>query len=1033
MIVQHIVFPSSEFNPVVEAYMRLDEGILYRVNDTFVHMDAGLSADFNTYFNGFSVSKWQKYTKVRDVVLRVYLKGHFLLRTFHEFRQDNQNQRVPLAEVEFDSRSAGTDYVEVDIPHNLTKGIVSFSLCSLEDGSVMEGGYFYTRQDSAEFRDVSFAVDICTFKREEYLNRNLELLARTVFAPDSEVKDKFEIFISDNGQSFVPQQDYGDRVHVFPNKNAGGAGGFGRSMIEILRSPNYPKFTHIIMMDDDIVLCAETLYRTYVMARTIKDEYRDAFVGGAMLCSNEPNIQSENMDLWMAHGHRPIKYRYDITNLSYVLKNEIEDKGNYFGWWYCVMPIGVVKANNLPLPIFIKRDDIEYGVRNGRTFITLNGLCVLHEAFGNKRQGYLEYYYWRNMCILNAIHYRSFGGKTLKRMLLKVVRGALRTYRYDDANLALTGVEDFLKGVDWLKETDVEALNRYVLSYTYRAVPVQELPIPVSHGNFEQALVRKQGVEERMHRSRKYRLTHRGELGWCFRAKKGVRYVSANAPYAPMLFRAKTVVNFDEENNKAFITQKSYRQAKNLMKNYRYVCKLIDKNYEDVKQEYNVRYRELISLNFWDRYLGLQEPMAVERDFAAESAILNEAGLKKVMGEKRVLKKDRRHLWKTRLLRLAQRGLFWLPKKQNRISFYLHERRGYVCNLKYMAQELLERYGDQAELVWITRFPETCHPLEEMGVRVVRLNTIQHWFYQFTSKVVVVNDAFPEGVVVRHGQFTVNTWHAGMNYKRIGPEYVHFRNKVAKKLFAIRNRQPDLYLSGSGYFTQDTSASFHFDPKVFAPTGLPRNDVFFRDNTVLEAKIKRRYALPQDCKLVLYAPTFRLGYQEDLHGLDFGMLVTALSQRFGGDWKVLYRKHYFVRGKDSILDHNTVDVSDYDDMNELLAVSDVLISDYSSCLWDFALTGRPSFVYATDIDDYHEKDRDFSYPLEKWPYPIARDNQELEEKILAFDQKDFQSKLQAHLEDAQCYDDGHAAQRAVDLVVKHMKLGRVRQQSLSGN
>lgn len=109
-------------------------------------------------------------------------------------------------------------------------------------------------------------------------------------------------------------------------------------------------------------------------------------------------------------------------------------------------------------------------------------------------------------------------------------------------------------------------------------------------------------------------------------------------------------------------------------------------------------------------------------------------------------------------------------------------------------------------------------------------------------------------------------------------------------------------------------------------------------------------------------------------------------------------------------------------MNELLAVADVLISDYSSCLWDFSITERPSFVYAPDIDSYHSNDRDFSYPLEKWPYSISKDNDELEKNILSFDKKEYVKKIKQHHKDGGLYDDGHASERVVNVLAKVMKL-----------
>lgn len=1050
MIIQNILFPSKDFNPVLAAFARIKGTTNFAANIKELIMQKGARAEFNTYFNGMSIEKWRKYTMLGNIVLHLELEGKFTVIVYNEYRADNKNVRkeicrYPFVSVVMEERPSGGSEVsaevvdnnsasdetpalyekhitelEIPIPEQDYRGMISFALVSEAANSAFKGGYYYTDQEDC-FPDPHFAVDICTFKREKFVKRNMDLLRTQVFAEGSVLKNAFEVFISDNGQSLILDGDYDGKVHVFPNKNAGGAGGFGRAMVEILRSPNYEKFSHIIMMDDDIVFSYETLYRTFMMAKLLKDEYKNAFIGGAMLRLNDPKTQSEALDMWEVTKHRPVKYQYDITDLGFVMKNEIEDKGNYFGWWYCVMPIGVVKANNLPLPIFIKRDDIEYGIRNGRTFINLNGICVLHEAFGNKRQGYLEYYYWRNVCILNAIHF-NYDKETLKDQLKTLMKDSLIRYRYDDANLAFTGVEDFLRGVDWLKTTDVEALNTYVMNYTYKADTTDKISPAFAHGAYEKSLAAEAGLKKKVMSKKGKTLYRKVLLGW-LRKPAGVRYVRMNNPAIYNFYAVKRVINYDEESDKAFVTYKSWRELINLLKNYKKLCKLIDEKYDAVRQEYKLRANELTNLSFWDAYLGLDGTMAQSRNFAEESIILNSAALREKNHKKQVRKKDAKHLRHIRISRFFQRLLaLVLPIKRNRVCFYLHERKGYTCNLKYISDELLKRYPDKTEIIWVTRFPETCEQLSGKGIKVVKLWSFKHWYYQFTSKVVIVNDAFPESVVIRPRQFTVNTWHASMNYKKIGPKNVKFRNDIAEKIFYIRNKQPKMYVSGSKYFTEDTSASFGFKQKVFVPFGMPRNDIFFRNNDELVVKIKEQYALPAKCKLVLYAPTFRDGFKEDVYGIDFERLVSALHEKFGGEWKVLYRKHYFVNSKDVILDKNTIDVSAYEDMNELLAVADVLISDYSSCLWDFSITERPSFVYAPDIDSYHSNDRDFSYPLEKWPYSISKDNDELEKNILSFDKKEYVKKIKQHHKDGGLYDDGHASERVVNVLAKVMKL-----------
>ncbi len=829
MIIQNIVFPNKTFNPVLAAYIRVKGKTNYAANVTELVMQKDACAEFNTYFNGLSIAKWHKYTVLDDVVLHLELKGKFTIVVYNEYRSENKNVRKEICRCEFKSYEEenletpccnntddiiqintddGQNYsdneihcpepiteIDIPVPWDDYRGMISFALTSKADNSVLKGGYFSSPKEDC-YQNPVFAVDICTYNREEFVKRNMDLLQSQVFAEESVLKDSFEIFISDNAKSLDLGDEYSDKIHVFPNKNAGGAGGFGRAMIEILRSPNYENFTHIIMMDDDVVFSYETLYRTFMMAKLIRSEFKNAFIGGAMLNLDNPKVQSEALDMWEVTKNRPVKYKYDITDLGFVMKNEIEDKGNHFGWWYCVMPIGVVKPNNLPLPIFVKRDDIEYGVRNGRSFITLNGICVLHENFGNKRRGYLEYYYWRNACIINAIHF-NYGKETLKKQLYTLMKDCLIRYRYDDANIAFKGVEDFLRGVDWLKSTDVEDLNNYVINSTYIAESTDEISPAFVHGSFEHD-IKLEGALKNKVAGKDGKITGKKVmLGWLHKPAK-LRYVRMNSPAIYNFYAVNKVINYDEKTDKAFVTHKSWRELFNLIGNYRKICKLLDKRYDDARREYKLRFCELTSLSFWDSYLGLDGTVMPSKDFTGDSIILNSCALADRSKKKKVRKKDAKNLRLARVNKFFQRcSSIALPIKKNRVCFYLHQRKGYTCNLKYIAEELLRRYPQSAELIWVTQFPERCKYLEEKGIKVVKLGTYQHWYYQFTSKVIIVNDSFPDSVAIRLGQFTVNTWHAGMNYKKIGPGSFKYKNDIAEKVFKIRNIQPKMYVSGS--------------------------------------------------------------------------------------------------------------------------------------------------------------------------------------------------------------------------------------------
>ncbi len=185
--------------------------------------------------------------------------------------------------------------------------------------------------------------------------------------------------------------------------------------------------------------------------------------------------------------------------------------------------------------------------------------------------------------------------------------------------------------------------------------------------------------------------------------------------------------------------------------------------------------------------------------------------------------------------------------------------------------------------------------------------------------------------------------------------------------------------------------------------------------------MRKCYNISKDRGIVLYAPTFRdNGMKLDL---DVAELLASLEKRFHKKFILFVRSHPHV-AKDIFAgapqSDMAVDVSGYADMQELLAAADVLITDYSSSIWDFSFTGRPCFIYANDLASY-KKERNFYTPIEEWPFPLAENNGELQRNISDFDEADYRGKVKAHQEALGSYETGHAAEALCELIEKLCK------------
>lgn len=176
----------------------------------------------------------------------------------------------------------------------------------------------------------------------------------------------------------------------------------------------------------------------------------------------------------------------------------------------------------------------------------------------------------------------------------------------------------------------------------------------------------------------------------------------------------------------------------------------------------------------------------------------------------------------------------------------------------------------------------------------------------------------------------------------------------------------------------------------------------------------------------MYAPTFRgdAGNMQRWNmDIDFSMIQEEIEKKFGQKCEILVRAHVgddiFSRHKVSIRD-----VSQYDDMQELLCITDLLITDYSSCVWDRAVQKGMGILYATDVDAYRQ------YPglytdITTWPFPLAQNNEELKQELRKLDAKKQAESCEKHLQELGSYETGHATEQVVEIIEKHLKENRL--------
>lgn len=603
MEIQKILFPQVGRCTDREMYFRLEKSgfgsnqmLFYDNEKQTILFRTGEKVWFDTYFNGFSIEKWKKYTILDRLTLRLEMAGKFKVILLSKEKVHNEifEKIICAATIKTDTRQV----FEFSFADGNDKGMYTFGLEALSDNSIFYGGAYCSKIAKDAVRDVKIGIGICTFRREEFVRKNLKILKEAILEKDSSpLYGHMEVFIADNGRTLEKREALIPQIHIYPNSNVGGAGGFTRDLIEILEHNDIFQITHILLMDDDIVIEPESLVRTFMLLCLLREEYLDAFIGGAMLRLDRQYIQVEAGAVWDAGCLEPLKMNLDLRQCEACLHNETEEFSEYNAWWYCCFPMRIVTPDNLPLPIFIRGDDLEYGLRNMKHLILMNGICVWHEPFENKYSSYLEYYIIRNLLIDNAFHYPEYDARKLNHALFKHCIQEIMFYRYKNIDLYFQGIKDFLKGPEWLMQQDGEALHQQVMAAGYKAVSLDELDMrfnyPVYCRSYETQHTKRSKI--------KRNLTFNG----LFLPAKGEGIVQMASPKTVQFYRKKRVMHYDAAAKKAFITERHFWTSVRYVLQTIVMMVQVSFGLKTAQQQYRTKGIQLRRLEFWKRYLGL--------------------------------------------------------------------------------------------------------------------------------------------------------------------------------------------------------------------------------------------------------------------------------------------------------------------------------------------------------------------------------------------------------------------------------------------
>ena len=396
MILQNCLVPDDVCSNQ-EIYYRSTEELC--MNHGKVIVNAGQELVSNTYMNMLDVGAWKKYTSVEKLSFLCRIEGKGKIALIHQ----EKNSKKKITEVSYgygdsaDHEAPETLTIQIELPEEIRSGMIFFIL-EAETETCLHEAAFAT--DSPQENRISLSLVICTYKRREYLEKNLEKIRKDSAIQKLSQEKCFIVRVIDNAKEL--SDSYGAGVRVYPNENTGGSGGFSRGMEESVKEKDKYQTSHVILMDDDVRLQTESLQRLYALLSYMKPEYRYEPVAGRMFRLDQREIQYTAAEIWNGGDLRHIGWNQDMTREDNLPSMNENEGAEYGGWWFACYPMEFVEKNR-PLPFFLHCDDVEYGLRHGGTPIILNGIQVWHETYEYRQSPVMAYYDTRNALIVNAI------------------------------------------------------------------------------------------------------------------------------------------------------------------------------------------------------------------------------------------------------------------------------------------------------------------------------------------------------------------------------------------------------------------------------------------------------------------------------------------------------------------------------------------------------------------------------------------------------------------------------------------------------
>ena len=365
------------------------------------------------------------------------------------------------------------------------------------------------------------------------------------------------------------------------------------------------------------------------------------------------------------------------------------------------------------------------------------------------------------------------------------------------------------------------------------------------------------------------------------------------------------------------------------------------------------------------------------------------------------------------------------PLNPKKVVFMSFNGKNYADNPRAISEKLYEMFPDY-EIVWGMTDIKKAKKVIPSYVKVVKYGTYKWYREMATAGCWATSVLLPYGVLKRKGQRYIQVWHGDRGMKKILFDATESMDKFHKRNFFRKIIEPelcDLGMAGSDYGIMQYRSAMHYNGKILKQ-GTARCDRLINLTEEVREQMKRKLHIPKDRKVLLYAPTFRDHKHGDVQTsgeLNILAILDFLDKKTGEKWIGIQRGHIGSRlEQKEEYRHKVRDMTSYEDMADILCVTDLLITDFSSTAGDFALLGKGIFLYLEDYEEYVSEDRQLYFDMKDTPFWMAHSQKEMLELIDSWTEEKAIINDEEILRFYNTFETGMAAEAAVKYIVGEM-------------